>query len=85
VVILVVSHLREVTMELNKVVIQDQATQVYHSQFLVILVAADQDQAILVNHNKWVVMQEHNLSRWVVMQEHILNKWEDTLGDNLNR
>jgi hypothetical protein len=67
------------------VVIQDQVTQVCSSQFLVILVEAGQDRVILVSHNKWVVIQEHNLSKWVDTLQDNHSRWVDTLQDNLNR
>jgi hypothetical protein len=52
VVILVLSHPQEVTLELNKVVIQDQVTPLHNTQALAILVEANRDQVILVNRNR---------------------------------
>jgi hypothetical protein len=75
VVILVLSHLQEVTLEFNKVVTQDQDIQVRNSQALAIL-EADQDQVILVSNSRWAVIQDHNLSKWVDTLEASISIWE---------
>jgi hypothetical protein len=62
-VTLVLSHLQEVTLELNKAVIQDQVTLLHNSQVLAIQVGTNWDQVILANRNRWVVITEHSLNR----------------------
>jgi hypothetical protein len=76
VVIRAVSHQQEVTLEVNKVVTQDQDILVHNRQVLAIL-EADQGQVILVNNNRWVVIQDHSLSKWVDTLVDSLSIWED--------